>query len=126
MARKKKELPPSKIKYDKNHPPVSARLPKDKRDKLLKISESRDATLAQLLLHFIGEYEIKDIPIEEAKKAGFEEAKKIYMVPFVCNVCGKPLAITGSRAKEVAGKYMTEHGWGHAECHKKKSPEKKQ
>ncbi len=124
MARKKKTPPPSKIKYDNNHPTVSARLPKDKHDKLLKLLESLDMTLPQLLLNFIGEYEIKVTPVDEARKASYEEAKKTYIVPFACKICGKPLAITSTRAKEVAGKYMTEQGWGHAECHKKGNPKK--
>ena len=64
----KKKLPPSRIKYEENNPTVSARLPKEKREKLLSILKTTDTTLTQLLLHFIGEYEIKIKPIEEARK----------------------------------------------------------
>ncbi len=126
MAKKQRRIPPSRIKYTKNHPTVSARLPKEKRESLLAVLKSLGVTLTQLLLHFISEYEIKVKSIEEARKAGYEEAKKLYMVPFACSVCGEPLAITSPKAKEIAGRYMTEHGWGHAECHRKAKPQKQE
>jgi hypothetical protein len=104
---------PSRIKYEQNHPTISARLPKDKQEKLLALIRSQGITLSQLLLHFIDEYEIKIMPIEEAKK--------IYMVTFLCRKCGKPVAITGKQDKEAAGNYMTEHGWRHKECREKRN-----
>ncbi len=124
MAKKKRRIPPSRIKYARNHPTVSARLPIAKRERLLAVLKSLGVTLRQLLLHFIDEYEIKVKSIEEARKAGFEEAKNLYMVSHACSVCGKPIPITSPRAKEAASKYMTEHGWGHSECHKKANSER--
>lgn len=116
---KKKRGSPSRIKYEKNHPTVSARLPKEKRERLLALLRSLGITLPQLLLHFIDEYEIKVKPVDEARQAGYEEAKKTYMVTYPCNVCGEPLAITGEQAKDAASRCMTEQGWGHKECHEK-------
>lgn len=110
---RKSRKTPSRTKYENNHPTISARLPKDKHDKLLTLLLNLGVTLPQLLLHFIDEYEIKIIPIEEAKKT--------YMVTFLCRKCGKPVAITSKQAKEAAGKYMTEHGWGHKECYEKRN-----
>jgi len=110
----KKNRSPSRIKYENNHPTISARLPKDKQEKLLGLLHSQGISLPQLLLHFIDEYEIKIMPIEEVKKT--------YMVTFLCRKCGKPIAITSKQAKEAVSKYMTEHGAGHAECPKKANP----
>jgi len=107
---------PSRIKYEKNHPTVSARLPKDKHDKLLALLRNLDVTLRQLLLHFIDEFEIKIKPVEEARQQGFQESKKIYMVIYLCWKCGKPIAITNPETKKVVSKFLTEHGWGHKEC----------
>ncbi len=117
---RKEKTPPSRIKYEKNHPTVSARLPKEKRERLLELLRSLGITLPQLLLHFIDEYEIRVKPVDEARQAGYEEAKKTYMVTYPCAVCGKPLVITSQQAKEAVGKYMTEHGWHHTECPKQK------
>lgn len=108
--------PPSRIKYGKNHPTVSARLPKEKRDKLMALLVSLGITLPQLLLKFIGEYELKLVPIEEARKKGFLEAKDIYMVSYPCRRCGKPVAITSKHSKDLVSKYMAEHGLGHDKC----------
>jgi hypothetical protein len=105
---RKQNKSPSRLRYEKNHPTISARLPKDKQEKLLELLQSQGISLPRLLLHFIDEYEIKIMPIGEAKKT--------YMVTFLCRKCGRPVAITSKRAKEAAGKYMTEHGWGHKEC----------
>ncbi len=121
---RKSKKTPSRIRYEQSHPTVSARLPIDKREKLLAVLRSLGVTLPQLLLHFIGEYEIKVKSIEEARKAGFEEAKNLYMIAYPCRSCGKLIPITGEQAKEAASKYMTEHGWGHKECHKKANPER--
>ena len=78
---KKSKKNPSRTKYENNHPTISARLPKDKQDKLLALLRSLGISLPQLLLHFIDEYEIKIMPIEEAKKT--------YMVTFLCRKWGK-------------------------------------
>jgi len=117
----KKNRSPSRIKYENNHPTISARLPKDKQDKLLALLRSQGVTLPQLLLHFIGEYEIKIMPIEEARQKGYQEAKKIYMITYPCRKCGKPVAITSEQAKKAVSKYMTERGWGHKECYEKRN-----
>ena len=113
---KKSRKPPSRTKYENNHPTISARLPKDKHDKLLALLRNLGVTLPQLLFHFIDEYEIKIMPIEEARKAGYEEAKNIYMVSYSCSGCGKPAAITNPETKEVVSKFLTKHGWGHKKC----------
>ena len=116
---KKSKSSPSRIKYEKSHPTVSARLPKEKREKLLSLLKTMDITQTQLLLHFIDEYEIKIMPVEEARKKGFLEAKAIYMVTYNCPKCGTPIPIVGDSAKQAASKYMAEHGWGHTECSKR-------
>lgn len=115
-----KGKPPSRKKYEEENPTVSARLPKEKRDKLLAILRSLGLNLANLLVSFADEYEVKVIPINEARQAGYEEAKNLYMVTFPCDVCGKPIPIKNPKTKEAASKYMTEHGWAHAECHKRR------
>lgn len=116
---KKEKTPPSQIKYEKTRPTVSARLPKEKRERLLELLRSLGITLPQLLLHFIDEYEIRVKPVDEARQAGYEEAKRTYMVTHPCAVCGKPIVITSQQAKDAASKCMTEQGWGHKECHEK-------
>ena len=115
-----KKKSPSRENYEKENPTVSGRMPKEKHDKLLAVLRSLGLSLTNLLVSFADEYEVKVIPINEAKKEGYEEAKNLYMVTFPCDVCGKPIPIKNPKTKEAVSKYMTEHGWAHAECRKRR------
>ena len=115
---KKKKIAPSRIRYDRSHPTVSARLPIEKRERLLALLGSLGITLPQLLLHFIDEYEIKVISVAEARRAGYEEAKEVYMITHLCSIC-KPIEIISPNAREAIAKYMVEQGWAHKECREK-------
>jgi hypothetical protein len=116
----KKKVPPSRIKYDEKNPIVSARMPREERNKLFAVLKKLSLSLAQLLVAFADEYEIKLKPIEQAKKEGYEEgyagAKEKFGVPFACAKCGKTLYITSPKSKVLAGRFMTENGWCHAGC----------
>jgi len=118
MKKLKKTL--SRIKYDRSHPTVSARIPSETKAKLLVELKRRGMSLPDALKVLAGELEVKGVSIEEVRKAGYEEAKNIYMVSYSCSGCGKPIPIISPKAKAAVGKYMTEHGWAHAECHKRR------
>lgn len=116
----KKKVPPSRVKYDVKNPTASARMPREKRDKLFAVLKKLNLSLTQLLIAFADENEIKLKPLEQAKKEGYEEgyavAKEKYGVPFACAKCGKPVYITSPKSKALAGRFMTENGWCHAGC----------
>jgi antitoxin component of RelBE/YafQ-DinJ toxin-antitoxin module len=107
---------PSRIKYEQSHPTISGRLPIEARDKLLANLAKLGMTISDALMVLAGELEIKVIPIDEARKQGFEEAMKLYMVTYQCFICRKLIAITSPETKKVVGKFLTEHGWGHPKC----------
>ena len=107
---------PSRVNYEKNHPTVSARVPKETHDKLLANLAKLHMTLPDALKVLAGELEVKAMPVEEARKSGYEEAARRYMVVYPCFVCGKFIAITNPETKKVVGKFLTEHGWGHVKC----------
>lgn len=117
---KKKKKSPSREKYEKKNPTVSARVPAETRATLRVSLAKLGMTLPDALKVLAGELEVKVVPIDEARRAGFEEAKTLYMVTYPCYICGKPIPITSLKAKEVASKFMTEHGWGHAKCHEQR------
>ncbi len=119
-ARNKRGKPPSREKYEKGHPTVSARLPVEIRDKLRLVLRKLDTSLTEALTAFANEQEIKLKPLDEVRKTCYQEAKSRYLVTFPCAVCGKTIEITDPETKKVVTTYMAEHGWGHAECHKKK------
>ena len=115
-----KGKPPSRKKYEEENPTVSARVPKETREKLLVALRKLDMSLKDALKVLTGELEVKVIPIDEARQLGYKEARNLYMVTCPCDVCGKPVAITSPKAKEVVSKYMAKYGLGHAKCHKQR------
>ena len=116
----RKKNPPSREKYEKENPTVSARLPIEKRDKLLSVLRRLGLSLRNLLIGVADETDIKLQPIDEAWKEGYAAAKQKFMVPFPCAICDEPLPITGAKAKKAAGQLMSDAGWGHTECHKRR------
>ena len=113
----KKKKSPSREKYERQNPTVSARVSEETRSKLRAVLPQLGMSLADALKVLADQLEVKAIPIEEAKRLGREEANNLYLVTYPCNVCGKPISITTPKAKEAAARFMAEHGWGHNECH---------
>lgn len=115
---------PSRIKYEQNHPTISVRLPKDKREKLLAMLKTMDVTLPQLILNFIGEHEIKIQPIEIIKGTsfraglgkGYQQAVKNCAIKYPCSKCGKEIVVSTEEEKKAIRGFMTESGWRHGDC----------
>lgn len=116
----KSKRSPSRIKYEQSHPTISARLSLETRDKLILNLETAGISLADAFKVLAGELELKVKPLEQARKDGFDEARKLYMVTYPCDICGKPTPLTSPKAKEAASQFMTELGWGHTKCHEQK------
>jgi hypothetical protein len=119
-AASSKKKSPSRERYERENPTISARISVGTRRKLILNLGKLGMTLADALKVLAGELEVKVIPIDEARQAGYEEAKNRFMVTYPCSMCGKPIALTNPKAREYASKYMTDHGWGHSECHKRR------
>jgi predicted RNA-binding Zn-ribbon protein involved in translation (DUF1610 family) len=114
--RSNKKMAPSRERYEKQNPTVSARMPIDKRNRLMVVLERLGLTLTQLLIKFADEQEITTRPLAEARKQGFLEAKEMFAVYYPCPKCGKQIPINGVEAKAAAAQYMAEHGWAHRQC----------
>jgi antitoxin component of RelBE/YafQ-DinJ toxin-antitoxin module len=112
---KKRKLP-SRERYEKANPTVSVRVPEETRAKLLEVVPKLGMSLADAFKVLVGELEFKAIPIDEARRQGYEEAKKLYAVTYLCFICGKPIVITSPETKKVVSKFLTTHGWGHNKC----------
>lgn len=113
----KKKKSPSRQKYERQNPTVSARVSEQTCGRLQAVLPKLGMSLADALKVLAGELEVKTIPIDEAKKLGYEEAKRLYMVAYPCSICREEIAITSPKGKEAASKHMVENGWGHKKCH---------
>jgi len=117
---KKKRKSPSRERYEKENPTVSGRMPKEKRDKFYANLAKSGRSVSDALNSLADDLELKVRPIDEARGQGFEDAMKLYMVTYPCNICGKPIHITSPKAKEAVREFMIKQGWGHAACHKRR------
>lgn len=110
---KKKQPPPSKIKYDKSHPTISIRVSQDLKKQLDEIREMSGKSIGDILREAVG---VQGESIKNAWKRGLSYGKGIYGVWYKCSVCGGNILIQSADAKKDAGKLMREVGWHHGSC----------
>lgn len=118
--KKKKHQPPSRIKYNQNHPTVSIRVSQELYDQLKELREKSGKSLGDILREALK----KQAPSvkqawSEGYSRGYKEAEETYKVTYPCNVCGEQLVVTDTNAKKAIVSYMEEHEWGHNACHNK-------
>ncbi len=116
--------PPSRVKYEREHPTISVRVDPDLRDRLDIIRESLGKSIRQILREAVGLQEVETQVAREnavlegrsvGYKEGFDEAKRKYLIVFRCR-CGRPIEATSENVKAAAEKYLEERGWGHGDC----------
>ena len=119
-----KRKPPSRLKYEGSHPTVSFRISRELYDRLQVVKKAEGKSTADVLKVGVGLLEVKVSEEKEAKTQGYQEgfgegyewAESRYKVTYRCSVCRKTLEVTSVEEKEAVGRYMREHGWGHADC----------
>ncbi len=124
MTKSKKRKTPSRQKYEEDNPVVSFRVLKDDRDRFLVMREKRGmshggvyrAGLGVIQVKVRAEEKVRQQAYDEGLEKGITEAMKIYMVTYPCSGCGKPIELDSPEEKVAVGRYMREHGWGHADC----------
>ena len=113
--------PPSRIRYEQNHPVVSCRISKADYDLLKQRLGELGISFATFVKNALGVLELKLSDIEGARKEGYnkgyDKAKKDHQLWFTCSVCHKRANIPpNSECHKTISKYLTEHGWRHGDC----------
>jgi hypothetical protein len=121
MSQKKKKITPSQKRYNQKVPVTTFRMDSDTKQKLLELYEASKAeTWGIFFKGLVGDYELKLISIEEARKAGYEsgvsDARSRYVVYFQCPDCGQTIFINTPELKAKVRRLIAEAGWAHAEC----------
>ena len=124
MAKKRRKKSPSRVKYEKGHPVISARVDRELYEALEAMKEAEGLSNADLLKIAADKLEVKIRSEEKIKLQGFDEgyeqaaktAEELYMVTYPCSVCGETIIVETKEEKKAIAKYMVEHGWGHAKC----------
>lgn len=121
---KRSQKPPSRVKYEESHPTVSCRVSRETYDRLQEMKEKEGKSFADILKIGLGILALKAKKDEKAYsrgyRDGYREAEREFKVAYACSVCGKTITLNSEGEKEAASGYMEEHGWGHAECHRKR------
>ena len=116
--------PPSRIRYEENHPNVTCRISRDEYDLLKqRLEDLGGVSFADFVKDSLGLLQLKMPDIEEIKDIasgeGYNQAIKDYQIWYYCAVCRKRIDIdpNDNSHKAIIG-YMKEYGWGHSSCHK--------
>ena len=112
---KGKGKPPSRIRYERNHPVIAIRVDKETAKRLRDLAMESNKSLATLIKENLdfqeGEY-------SDAWAKGYDEGEKENQIWYYCNVCNERIYITpNDNGHKAIIEYMREHGWGHSTCH---------
>ena len=92
---RKKQVPPSRKRYDQQHP----------------------TSLADVLKEALGRQKPStETAYIRGLAIGREEASEMFRVEFPCAICGVICTVKSSQEKEAIASYMVEHGWAHPSC----------
>ena len=122
------KIPPSRYRYEEKNPTVSARLPKEIRDRLRANLAKQGKSLADALIAIANDLDIKAKAYDEAWQEGHDDglveghclAESIFKVTYRCSKCGEPIDVESTEEREAAGQLMTRAGWGHIKCHERR------
>ena len=107
--------PPSRIRYEKSHPVVSARLDMAHYKKLQETLKTEKKSFAQFLRETIDKAEVVYMKTYER---GYTEGAEDAQIWYYCKICGEEIYIEpNSESHKALIEYLEEHGWGHASCH---------
>ncbi|PVV83301.1 hypothetical protein [Dehalogenimonas alkenigignens] len=111
--RKENHRPPSRIKYEKAHPTISARVSQELYEEIKAFLATTNQSLADLLLIALGKHKPD---VDKAFEAGSEIATQMYRIVFKCPGCGEEIEVMGEQILRSAGMILSESGWGHIKC----------
>ena len=123
-----KKKSPSRERYEQNHPTRSFRTSKELDDRIEAIKKAENMSLTDIVKVAVGhievkvraEKEVRQEAYEEGQLNGYELAESEYKVTYPCSICGKSIEVTTDEEKRAIATYMREHGWGHADCIKRR------
>ncbi len=115
---RKKQVPPSRKRYDQQHPTVSARVPLQIYDQLQELKRLSGKSLADVLKEALGRQKPStETAYNRGLAIGREEASQRFRVDYHCAVCGNLITVESSQEKEAIASYMLDRGWGHRACY---------
>ena len=117
MARKRKHVPPSRLRYEYENPTVSVRVSRQLFEELRALKARSGKGVGDVLREAIG---AQAATVGDAYQHGFRDGSRRtmaqYRVDYRCSGCGGTLTVTAKAEKQAVAAYMREHGWKHRDC----------
>ena len=113
---RKSRRPPSRLRYERNHPAISFRVDREFFTQLQSLRYESGRSYADFMKIAAG---LMKPDIDKAWSNGYEEGKADYSVTFPCAVCGEELEVVFDEAKKFCMQALIAAGWGHKYCHDK-------
>ncbi len=112
--RRTRRAPPSRLRYEQEHPTVSFRVPRVLYDNLKEILGINEQSFADFVKEALG---AKALNVEGAYTNGYTAAKEAFLVTYRCRVCRKIVEAESSEAKAAAREFLEEiDGLAHEDC----------
>lgn len=107
--------PPSRVRYDRDHPVLGTRVAKADYDEVKKFLAKNHWTLAKFMRVVVRQEETKYM---EAFRRGYAKARDRYSVTYSCGKCGGAIVVDSEAEKDAAAVAFETQGWAHSECPK--------
>ena len=108
---------PSRKRYEEEHPVVSFRVTRELKEKLEELQAMSRKSLGDILREAVG---LQAPSAKESFDKGVEIAEENYKIVYKCSVCGGNEEVFGPIEKRAAAKLLTQAGWGHSTCLRKR------
>jgi hypothetical protein len=105
--------PPSRIKYDTEHPTVSVRVSRELYNQLKDLCEDGGKSLGDILREAV---KIQTPITEKAYARGYQDARRKFAVVYKCSGCGESIVIDSEKEKQEVAEHMASEGWKHSRC----------
>lgn len=113
----KRRRPPSRVRYEDDHPTISVRVSRGLFDRLRALKKDSGKSVADVLREALA---VQVRSAGEAHQRGYRkghlEAERTYRVDYRCSRCGGSMAVESLAEKKAAAEAMRELGWAHASC----------
>ncbi len=125
MGRKKnKKKLPSRVKYDRNHRPISFRASGEFYERLQAVRNETGDSYADIMKKGLGLIEVKirsekriqEEALRQGHRKGYELAESTYKLIIPCFGCGEDIVVEDEATKKVIRQGMRQLGWGHSSC----------
>ena len=111
--RTRRHAPPSRLRYEQEHPTVSFRIPRSLKEDLSQILAVSEQSFADFVKEAL---RVKERTVGAAYENGHSAAKSTYLLTYRCSVCGKIAEAINSEAKIAAREYLEDIEWAHDGC----------